>query len=77
MIQTTDPRTVVRMRKELVRIRSSTAPDMIEPVVAAKSAKAPQKMPVTEVTFGPMSSLHGSAAVAASMAPTGNWKKAL
>ena len=67
MIQTTEPTRTVRIRKALVRIRSRTAPDMIEPVVAAKSANAPQKMPLTGSSmFGPMLSPHGSAALARS-----------
>jgi hypothetical protein len=46
MIQTTDPRIVVRMRNALSRTRSISAPDRIDPVVAANRAKAPQKTPL-------------------------------
>ena len=67
MIQTTDPRIVVRMRNALSRTRSMSAPDRIDPVVAANRAKAPQKTPLAESSmFGPMFSLHGSAALASS-----------
>jgi hypothetical protein len=67
MIHTTDPRIVVRMRNALRRTRSMSAPERIEPVAAANTAKAPQKTPLAESSmFGLMVSLHGSAAFARS-----------
>ena len=67
MIHTTDPRIVVRMRNALRRTRSMSAPERIEPVVAANRANAPQNTPLAESPrFGPMFALHGSAAFASS-----------
>ena len=44
-----------------------SAPDRIDPVVAANRAKAPQKTPLAASSrFGPMFSLHGRAALASS-----------
>jgi hypothetical protein len=65
MIQTAEPSRVVRIRYAERRIRSMTAPDMIEPVVQEKSKKARKKTrlrwPVrSDARFGPMPSLHGA-----------------
>ncbi|UUY01866.1 hypothetical protein LRS13_14155 [Svornostia abyssi] len=55
------------MRNALVRMRSMTAPDMIDAVVAANIAKAPQKTPLRlSSRFGPMFALHGNAPLASS-----------
>jgi hypothetical protein len=46
MIQATEPSTIARIRKPTTWIRSITAPEKIEAVVAANRVKAPQNTPV-------------------------------
>ena len=47
--------------KPLIRIRSITAPEKIEAVVAANRVKAAQNTPVAlSVRFGPMNSAQGT-----------------
>ena len=65
------PRKMVMMMKALIRVRSISAPERIEPVVAANMAKAAQKMPVAlSLMFGPMDWLQGMPAMMASMRGT-------
>ena len=64
---TTDPRIIAKIRNELIRIRSITAPEKIDAVVAAKSTNAPQKIPLAlSARLGPILADHGSPAAAAS-----------
>ena len=54
------PMSAVSHKYAEIRIRSSTEPDMIEPVVQENSTKAAQKTPVMlSPRFGPAEPSHG------------------
>jgi hypothetical protein len=63
MIQTPEPRSAVRIRYAESRMRSITAPDMIDPVVHEKRRKARKKTALMwSCRFGPMASAQGAVA---------------
>ena len=60
MIQKTEPITTAMIRNAPVRVRSMTAPEMIEAAVHENSRNAAQKTPVIRSPrLGPISGDHG------------------